>query len=262
MTPIEAIVVAIEQLTPTQRRQLQRRLRVSGLFVPEDAVTDQQRLQVAPALGPNGVRRSPAGQLPLLTALPGVEISPKQPLAPLSQPPPVEPLSLHRAPVGGKVVVVDQPGTRAQPDDPHAMAPLPGQAPEQPIVVIFDGGSRGNPGQGYGSYALRWPGMQQQVVKLRFGNQMTNNEAEYDTLIAALEAILKRLQDNGATPTGAKLDIRGDSLLVINQVLGNWKVKEDRLRVRCERVRQLLRNFGSWRLTHHDRANSLEVLGH
>jgi hypothetical protein len=50
--------------------------------------------------------------------------------------------------------------------------------------------------------------------------------------------------------------------LVINQVLGKWQCKEGRLQVRCDRVRKLLQNFGTWRLTHHDRANSVEVLGH
>jgi ribonuclease HI len=142
------------------------------------------------------------------------------------------------------------------------MQPVPGQAPEQPIGVIFDGGSKGNPGLGYGSYALRWPGAPQQLVKLRFGNHVTNNEAEYDTLIAALEAILKRLQESGAAPSTAQLDIRGDSLLVINQVLGQWQCKEETMRARRDRVRSLLQNFGVWRLTHHDRSKSVEVLGH
>ena len=48
---LPAILDAIEQLSPTQRRQLQRRLYASGLFAPETLLTDQQRLRVAPALG-------------------------------------------------------------------------------------------------------------------------------------------------------------------------------------------------------------------
>ena len=55
------------------------------------------------------------------------------------------------------------------------MSPLPGQAPEQPIEIIFDGGSRGNPGQGYGSYALLWPGLPQQVVNA--GEQLHGERA-------------------------------------------------------------------------------------
>ncbi|RIK54761.1 MAG: hypothetical protein DCC57_06315 [Chloroflexi bacterium] len=142
------------------------------------------------------------------------------------------------------------------------MAPLPGQAPEQPIGVIFDGGSRGNPGQGYGSYALRWPGQPQQLVQLRFGDRVTNNEAEYDTLIAALEAILKKLHDSGASPASARVEIRGDSLLVVNQVLGTWDVKDPRMQVRRDRARALLEQFGHWQITHHGREHSVRTLGH
>jgi ribonuclease HI len=162
--------------------------------------------------------------------------------------------------VSGKVVV-GQPAADDAPD-PHAMAPLPGQAPERPIVIVFDGGSKGNPGLGYGSYAVRWPGQPRQIVQLQFGDQVTNNEAEYDTLIAALEAVLRRLIDNGAAPATARLDIRGDSALVVNQVNGEWKCQEPRMQVRRDRARELLARFSAWQLTHHDRSHSVALLGH
>ncbi|CAN5505098.1 hypothetical protein BH10CHL1_BH10CHL1_22000 [soil metagenome] len=253
------IVEAIAKLTPAQRRQLQKRLRASGLLVPETLLTDQQRLIVAPALGLQQVRKpKPASNGKLVKPLAAQPETALLPPAAAFMP---QVLDDYRSPVSGKVVV----GTldkKTQPDDPHAMQPLPGQAPEQPVVIIFDGGSKGNPGQGYGSYTLRWPGVQQQIVRLRFGNHVTNNEAEYDTLIAALEAVLKRLQDNGAAPETARLDIRGDSLLVVNQVHGRWQVKDARMQTRCEQVRKLLKQFGHWQLTHHDRENSVRALGH
>jgi ribonuclease HI len=142
------------------------------------------------------------------------------------------------------------------------MPPLPGQAPEQPIGIIFDGGSKGNPGLGYGSYALRWPGQAQQIVQLQFGDGVTNNEAEYDTLAAALEAVVKRLRETKADPTTARVEIRGDSQLVINQVLGAWKCSDDRMRQRRDRVRSLLREFGSWEILYHPRENNVRILGH
>ena len=132
----------------------------------------------------------------------------------------------YRSSVSGKVVI--GPPTQAIPDDPHAMPPVPGQAPEEPIVLIFDGGSKGNPGKGYGSFALRWPGQTEQIVQLQFGDQVTNNEAEYDTLIAALDAVQSRLDDLGADTDAAELVVYGDSLLVINQVKGEWQCKEPR----------------------------------
>jgi ribonuclease HI len=249
---ILAIIEEIAALTPDQRRQLQRRLYASGLFVPETLYADQNRLAVAPALGQKAqANRRTRSRTEQESSTPTVASS-------------VTPKTHNtdsRAPVSGKIVV-GAPNSQPRDVDPHAMLPLPGQAPEQPIAVVFDGGSKGNQGQGYGSYALNWPGEQQQVVRLRFGNQTTNNEAEYDTLLTALDAILKRLRDAGADPGTARLDIRGDSLLVINQVLGEWQCKEARLQSRCQQVRALLQQFGEWRLTHHGRSHSVKILGH
>jgi ribonuclease HI len=252
---LSALAEAIQQLTPEQRRRLLRRLRTSGVLDNDEVLTDRDRLRVAPALGllaRRRVRRSspktrPAGPV-LVPANPPTEEIPQaphtaRPIEAKSEP--------YRSAVSGKVV-------RGAPSnetmlDPHGMAPLPGQAPEQAIVIIFDGGSRGNPGQGYGSYALRWPGQSQQIVQLRFGDRVTTNEAEYDTLVAALETVVQRLQDSGAAPKTARVEIRGDSLLVVNQVKGHWEASEARLQVRRERVRELLGYFGSWQLTHYDR---------
>jgi len=77
-----------------------------------------------------------------------------------------------------------------------------------------------------------------------------------------LEGVLKKLTDSHADPKTATLDVRGDSLLVINQVLGKWDVKEERMRVRRDEVRKLLSRFGHAKLTHHDRENSVKALGH
>ncbi len=254
-----SIVESIRELSPSQRRRLVRRLRISGLLEPAERLTDRGRLQIAPALA----YRVPAppeeeAGVPPPAASTLVRPEPDEPQAPEAATAPAQPD--YRTPVSGKVVV-GSPAEKS-PASPHEMAPLPGQAPEQPIVIIFDGGSRGNPGQGYGSYALRWPGASQQIVRLRFGDKVTNNEAEYDTLIAALEAVLQRLADNRARSNTARLDIRGDSALVINQVLGEWECKEPRLKVRCDRVRSLLKRFGQWTLTHHRREKSVDVLGH
>ena len=62
------------------------------------------------------------------------------------------------------------------------------------IVLIFDGGSHGNPGWGYGSCAIqRVSHGAQRLERLELGDDYTNNEAEYDTLIAALEDLIRRL---------------------------------------------------------------------
>ncbi len=54
---INELIEAIRDLAPGQRRQLQKRLRASGLFVPETLLTDQNPLAVAPALGLKRARK-------------------------------------------------------------------------------------------------------------------------------------------------------------------------------------------------------------
>jgi len=239
------LIEEIRQLSPQERRRLTRQLRVNGLLEREDVLTDQRPLAVAPAVARLGQLSSPT--------------SPAQPVAV-----PVQkdeaPVVPYKSAVSGKVVV-GSPG-ETDVSAPSVMQPLPGQAPEQSIRVIFDGGSKGNPGLGYGSYSLEWPGFPRQIVQLKFGDRVTNNEAEYDTLIAALEAIGKRLHESGADPRTARLDIWGDSLLVISQIKGEWKVNKPELETRRDRARLLLSTFGAVRLTHHDREKSVEVLGH
>ena len=152
--------------------------------------------------------------------------------------------------------------TGQQREAQRARESVQGLEAKEPIRIVFDGGSRGNPGQGYGSYALDWPGNPREVERLTFGDQATNNEAEYDTLIAALEDVRDRVADLKIDPRLATLSIWGDSLLVCNQVRGKWACKEPRLQARLKRVKDLLSSFGESQLHHHPRDKSVDILGH
>ena len=126
-------------------------------------------------------------------------------------------------------------------------------------LLVFDGGSKGNPGAGYGSYALFEGGRPGTVRRLDFPDVTTNNEAEYLTLLAALDELLKQLGPRAAAST---LEVRGDSALVLQQVQGHWKVKEERLRPLRDNVRARLRRLGKWRVVQQPREDSVRVLGH
>jgi ribonuclease HI len=130
-------------------------------------------------------------------------------------------------------------------------------------VLIFDGGSRGNPGWGYGSYAIvRVQDGAQRLERRDFGDDYTNNEAEYDALLAGLEDLLSRIEEAGRKPEEFKLEVRGDSALVINQLQGRWKAKEPRMKERRDRCLELLGRFGATQLKAHPREESVRVLGH
>ncbi|MCB0076035.1 MAG: ribonuclease HI family protein [Anaerolineales bacterium] len=129
--------------------------------------------------------------------------------------------------------------------------------------IIWDGGSKGNPGQGYGSYQLTAVRSgKSRTESLEFPGRMTNNEAEYETLISALDTLASKIRQHGRNPRDYTLDLRGDSKLVISQVKGEWKAKDDRMAKYRDNVRTLLAQFGHYTLTHHDRSKSVEVLGH
>ena len=113
------------------------------------------------------------------------------------------------------------------------------------VVVYFDGGARGNPGPAaIGAVVLdpsSTPPTRLAAVSERIG-ETTNNVAEYRALIAGLEAA-------AATPARA-VKVRGDSKLVIEQVAGRWKVKQEHLRPLMMRVRELLANYEEVDLLH------------
>lgn len=134
------------------------------------------------------------------------------------------------------------------------------QANLMELQVVFDGGSRGNPGQGYGSFLVQAPGRKPVIKRLEFGDNYTNNQAEYDSLIGSLNYIIERLNTTGRTPDQVQLDIKTDSDLVVNQILGTFKVKDAGLRKRHEQAADLLALFSDLAISLHPRDESVTLL--
>ena len=100
------------------------------------------------------------------------------------------------------------------------------------ITAYFDGGARSNPGPaGYGVYIVDDAGT---VVAELSGSLgiATNNVAEYNGLLAALQWAI----DNDITA----LTVKGDSLLIIEQMRGNYKVKNEGLKPLHMQARMLV----------------------
>ena len=94
-------------------------------------------------------------------------------------------------------------------------------APEAPpYVLMFDGGSRGNPGPSGAGYVI-YCYNEEIAYGYQYVGAATNNIAEYTGLICGLLA---------AAELGIeKLVIKGDSLLVLNQLAGVWAIKAPNL---------------------------------
>jgi ribonuclease HI len=101
--------------------------------------------------------------------------------------------------------------------------------------VWADGGARGNPGPaGYG-VVVATPGGEVLAEVAEGIGWATNNVAEYRGVIAGL----RRAKQLGAR----RVRVRADSLLVVNQQKGLWKVKNAALRPLWAEVARLARGF-------------------
>jgi probable phosphoglycerate mutase len=116
------------------------------------------------------------------------------------------------------------------------------------IVAYIDGGARGNPGPaGFGVRIEREDGTLVEEFCGSIGTA-TNNVAEYRGLIAALEWALA--QDHHA------VHIRSDSLLLVQQMLGRFKVKHPGLQPLFARARALVQEIGRVTFEHVRRASN------
>ena len=114
-----------------------------------------------------------------------------------------------------------------------------------------DGGARGNPGPaGIGAVLFNENG--EVIGELAKGiGVATNNVAEYTALIEGLLLA----QSIGVT----ELQVCLDSQLVVSQVKGEWKIKNDRLRSLAARAELLLSKFDNATLEHVRREQNAEA---
>jgi ribonuclease HI len=110
------------------------------------------------------------------------------------------------------------------------------------LVVNVDGGARGNPGPAAIAAVLSTPrGEVLEEHGERIG-EATNNVAEYRALLLGLE----RARARGAR----EVELIGDSELVVRQVRGEYKVKDEALQGLLARVVKSLADFEEWSIRH------------
>jgi ribonuclease HI len=116
------------------------------------------------------------------------------------------------------------------------------------VVAYIDGGARGNPGPaGFGVRIEQADGTLVEEFSESIGTA-TNNVAEYRGLLAALDwAKTRGLRD---------LHVRSDSLLLVQQMLGNYKVKNAGLQPLHATARRLAAEIGNVSFEHVGRAKN------
>jgi ribonuclease HI len=103
------------------------------------------------------------------------------------------------------------------------------------LTIHTDGASRGNPGEAAYAYVISRDGEPDVEEAGRLG-EMTNNQAEYTALVRALEHAL----DLGPAHT---VHLYSDSELMVKQMRGEYRVKNEELRGLYERARELADRF-------------------
>src|SRR6267142_6896008 len=123
--------------------------------------------------------------------------------------------------------------------------------PDAYLVAHVDGGSRGNPGpSGYGVVITDPAGHKVAGLSEYLGHQ-TNNYAEYQGLLAALDYALEH---------GHKaLKVIGDSELLVKQIRGEYQVKSPALRELYQRAQQRIARLEWFSIQHVLREGNVEA---
>jgi len=133
--------------------------------------------------------------------------------------------------------LADAAGKGREASDQIANKPHPTE-----VKLYGDGGSRGNPGPSAGGFALLDMDDNVLVKSGKYLGITTNNQAEYHSLKGGLEAALAM---------GARtVHVYMDSMLVVNQMKGIFKVKNRDLWPIHDAIKQLLSQFKHVDFTH------------
>ncbi|KAJ3690021.1 hypothetical protein LUZ61_019185 [Rhynchospora tenuis] len=119
----------------------------------------------------------------------------------------------------------------------------PAPKPNNALCILhFDGASKGNPGKA-GAGALLKTEDGRLICRLSEGlGVVTNNVAEYKALLLGLRHALSK---------GFKrIDVQGDSMLVVMQVQGKWKLKHQDMIKLCKEVNELKKRFNYFNIQH------------
>lgn len=124
-------------------------------------------------------------------------------------------------------------------------------APEHHLVAYSDGGARGNPGPaGYGVVIQDETGKKVAALSEYLGHQ-TNNVAEYQGLIAALEYAVNH--------NHKALKVISDSELLVRQIKGIYKVKNSTLQELHGRAKDLIAQLDWFSIGHVLRGHNQEA---
>ncbi|MGI9558313.1 MAG: ribonuclease HI family protein [Thermodesulfobacteriota bacterium] len=115
-------------------------------------------------------------------------------------------------------------------------------------VAHIDGASKGNPGKSAIGVVITNPEGATLTKIKKFIGIATNNQAEYLALITAMEA--------AANMGRKRLHVNTDSLLLANQMNGEWRVKNPAIGVLFKKAKAAEKRFEKFSISHVGRENN------
>lgn len=110
-------------------------------------------------------------------------------------------------------------------------------------LIHIDGGSRGNPGPAAAGVSITTPDGKDALFEAGYWlGHHTNNVAEYQGLLKALEAALKLGLE--------QIRIHSDSELMVKQINGQYRVKAPNLKPLHQDAKVSLGRFTKWSIQH------------
>lgn len=119
------------------------------------------------------------------------------------------------------------------------------------MTIYADGGSRGNPGPSATGVVIKDVSGKILASYGEYLGEQTNNFAEYSAVISAL----KKAKKLGAD----EVDVYLDSKLAVEQLNGNWKVKEPTLQKLFVKAWNAMQEFKKIKINHTYRSGNKEA---
>jgi ribonuclease HI len=127
------------------------------------------------------------------------------------------------------------------------------------MILNTDGGARGNPGPGALGIVIKDTSNTVTFTEGKYLGVCTNNEAEYNGIIFGLTTVLNNFSNGSDKALSCVLD----SELVVKQLKGEYKVKNDRiqqLHTQAKKVETELKQKGfTITYTHTERKNNKQA---
>lgn len=120
---------------------------------------------------------------------------------------------------------------------------------DQNISIFTDGGARGNPGPAAFAFIVKNSAGKTVAEHSAYIGHTTNNIAEYSAVLSALNWLAETKIPLPPPPAG--VNFYCDSLLVVNQLIGRYRIKNSNLREMVLKIKEAERKIASPVTYHH-----------